>query len=436
MLDSAESVACIEMPKGIIRLVPDVALGAKNWAFFDRALRLAIHRMVVGLGRPAAKRTMVNFPGRDRRRRVLKEEVLAASATHSASQDDDALNDAPRYSDAAGVEHHPQITDFVPRRYRTIATFVLVGTIVTGALSALQVFVVPLAEAKGLKNAGSLGVAGAGGLASWFSAVLLIVASITCLITYSIRRHRIDDFRGRYRVWRGATLACLMMSAISVTGLHHTIAAGLTQLTGWSALHDGAIWWFVLPGLPMSWVGIRALLDVRECRLATTLLAAAAISYAASAVTYLGLAPIASDAIRSTIVGAAILMGHWFLLAGAVSYARFVILDAQGLIPNRAKPTKRKDQVDDEELEQLTRPTSTPTTAMKPAVAASMHAAHLAKAVEDTDDDDSEWVDGSRPDRRHYDDDEEDEESSHGGRKLSKADRKRLRRLKADGRAA
>ena len=30
-------------------------------------------------------------------------------------------SDAPRYSDAAGVENHPQITDFVPRRYRTIA---------------------------------------------------------------------------------------------------------------------------------------------------------------------------------------------------------------------------------------------------------------------------------------------------------------------------
>ena len=63
---------------------------------------------------------MVNLPGRDRRRRVLKDEVLSASTNYSSlprrrmTMRPDA---APRYSDAAGVENHPQITDFVPRRY-------------------------------------------------------------------------------------------------------------------------------------------------------------------------------------------------------------------------------------------------------------------------------------------------------------------------------
>src|SRR5262252_8477665 len=74
--------------------------------------------------------TMVNFPGRsDRRRRVLKEEVLSASArAKSRSNDrDDAGEDAPRYSEAAGVENHPQVTDFVPRRYSTIAMLGLFG---------------------------------------------------------------------------------------------------------------------------------------------------------------------------------------------------------------------------------------------------------------------------------------------------------------------
>ena len=56
---------------------------------------------------------MVNFPGRsDRRRRVLKEEVRTASGPRVTLQADVA-DDAPRYSDAAGVENHPQVTDFV-----------------------------------------------------------------------------------------------------------------------------------------------------------------------------------------------------------------------------------------------------------------------------------------------------------------------------------
>ena len=52
---------------------------------------------------------MLSFPGRNgRRRRVLNEEVLSASGTHVAlralADDRDARHDAPRYSDAAGVE--------------------------------------------------------------------------------------------------------------------------------------------------------------------------------------------------------------------------------------------------------------------------------------------------------------------------------------------
>jgi hypothetical protein len=38
--------------------------------------------------------------------------------------------------------------------------------------------------------------------------------------------------------------------------------------------------------------------------------------------------------------------------------------------------------------------------------------------------------------RDRYDHDEEDDDSSDGGSKISKSDRKRLRKLKAQGRAA
>ena len=44
----------------------------------------------------------------------------------------------------------------------------------------------------------------------------------------------------------------------------------------------------------------------------------------------------------------------------------------------------------------------------------------------------SRWVDGSEP----IDDDDSDEDSEYGDRKLSKSDRKRLRKLKAQDRAA
>ena len=93
---------------------------------------------------------MVNFPGRDRRRRVLKDEVLAASNNHSAMRAaaDASADDAPRYSDAAGVENHPQVTDFIPRRYRTIAVLVLIGVGTTTVLAALDYFAGAIAQAQ------------------------------------------------------------------------------------------------------------------------------------------------------------------------------------------------------------------------------------------------------------------------------------------------
>ena len=55
---------------------------------------------------------------------MLNEEALSASSAHTRAcgpvTPDEPAEGAPRYSEAAGVEHHPQVTDFLPRRYRTI----------------------------------------------------------------------------------------------------------------------------------------------------------------------------------------------------------------------------------------------------------------------------------------------------------------------------
>jgi hypothetical protein len=46
-----------------------------------------------------------------------------------------------------------------------------------------------------------------------------------------------------------------------------------------------------------------------------------------------------------------------------------------------------------------------------------------------------QWVDGSRPERDPYDDDDE-EDSDGDDRKLTKSERKRMRKMKTQGRAA
>jgi hypothetical protein len=382
---------------------------------------------------------MVNFPGRNgRRRRVLNEEVLSASSSHAvlrAFDQDDASREAPRYSDAAGVEHHPQITDFVPRRYRTIGLLVLIGVVTTSGLALLQYFAPLLAASLGSTKVAGFEVAAAGNLAGWVEAVTLLLSSVTCALVYSIRRHRIDDIRGRYRIWLVASAACLAMSANSVASLHQVLAHSLGHVTGWTALRDDAVWW-LMGGLPLAWIVARAFVDTLECRLAASLQIAATLCYAASISCYFGYVTGLEARLESMVTRTVVHGGHWLLLVGIVSYARFVILDAQGLIAARPrvarKKTSRASKTDHQQTE--AEPTETAAPTLLSAVGYSRR--QQSETTQSTKSRSTDrWVDGSRPERDPYEDDG-DEESADDERKLTKSDRKRLRKLKTQNRAA
>lgn len=381
---------------------------------------------------------MASLPGRsDRRRRVLNEDVLSASSSHAvlraAQADRTGGDEAPRYSDAAGVENHPQITDFVPRRHRTFAVLIFGGIVIVAGLAVLNYFAYAVANTFNMPNTGPIELAAAGSLGTWFAAITLFVASAACMLVYSIRRHRIDDYRGRYRTWFAASIACLLGSANSVVAVHHVLASLLSHHTGWFALRGGAAWWLAIAGLPLMWITVRSLLDARECRLAATLLSGAVACFTAALVSYLGYLPFADLQIEPIVTGGLALLGDWLLLVGVVAYARFVILDAQGLIPTRQRsmtqlPTSQVAKATGTTTARITEPATITAPANKTLRAVSAEKPSSAPL--------SQWVDGSRRVRELYDDEDEDEETSEGDRKLSKADRKRLRKLKTQERAA
>jgi hypothetical protein len=378
---------------------------------------------------------MSSFLGRNsRRRRVLNEEALSASSAHLAlrggTSDDDA-EAAPRYSEAAGVEHHPQVTDFVPRRYRTIGALALVGAVATAAVEALYWFATPAVAKYGYDAAATFDLSSTGGVAAWMAAVLLLANSAMCLLIYSLRRHRINDFRGRYRAWLAAAAVCALLSVASVAPVYHLIAAAAAYHTGWTALRGHAAWWLVLGGLPLAWIALRAWLDSRESPLAAVALGLAGLAYGIGITSYLGIWPKVDPHSEVMVTAGATLLGHWLLLVGVVAYSRFVVLDAQGLIPVRkAKrvPAKvAKKSVVSDAKESASRPAAA---AASPLRAFRQHLGESSRQAEDSES--TKWIDGSEGESDGYDDDE----SSHGHQKLSKAERKRLRKLKAQGRAA
>jgi hypothetical protein len=227
------------------------------------------------------------------------------------------------------------------------------------------------------------------------------------------------------------------MSCNSVTALHRLLAHSLGHVTGWTMLREDAVWWLLLGGLPLAWIAVRALIDTFECRLAAAPLVVAIVCYLASAVSYFGFVSVPDQRLESMVTGTASFAGHWLVLVAVVSYARFVILDAQGLIdakPRRirqkassaAQANRQRSQVDESA-------TANPT--VLSAVGYSRRELAESPASSSSRGIAGQWVDGSRPERDQYED-ETDEDATGDDRKLTKSERKRLRKLKAQTRAA
>jgi hypothetical protein len=205
--------------------------------------------------------------------------------------------------------------------------------------------------------------------------------------------------------------------------------------TGWTALPAGAIWWLVLAGLPLVWIVVRSIVEIRESRLAASLLVFAMCCYISAAATALGAVSLSDQRVESIVAGAALVVGHWLTLATVVSYARYVILDAQGLIAaqprivGKRKTQKPSGRTSDSSSEKSVAPAPSTLSAAE-FIRRRQQSAHNTKSPAAS----GEWVDGSRPERDPYDDGDDDE--SPDDRKLSKSERKRLRKLKMQNRAA
>jgi hypothetical protein len=187
------------------------------------------------------------------------------------------------------------------------------------------------------------------------------------------------------------------------------------------------VWWLAIAGLPLAWIIFRTLRDVLECRLAATLWVAAIACYAAAAACYLGFVAVSGPRIETMLDASLTLVGHWLTLSAIVAYARYVVLDAQGLIPirTRAKRAKKSESAAEKKSTKASVLSAGGYVSKKPSAAQQAESNPKTKT----------WIDGSKPEPENYDDDGDDDVTD-GSRKLSKADRKRLRKQKMQNRAA
>jgi hypothetical protein len=343
-----------------------------------------------------------------RRRRVLNDEVRTASSLSLAAYTQASEPDAPRYGEQASVENHPQITDYVPRRKRAVIVTLLAGLGVAGGAEALRHFAEPVAASLPGAPSSALLSSVAAGATAWTSAVVLLLCAMLAKLIYSLRRHRVDDYAGRYRVWRWIAWGAFLASVNATVGIGQTIAALCMAATGKSLTANGAEWWLAPLAVVSAWIAVRLAFEIGESRSSLVFMLGAATCYAAAGVAALGWSP--ANVWASVIVGALPLAGHTLALAGLMIFGRYVVLDVQGLIEHKPRPVRVKAPQKRAESAPAVKLAATPVQA-----AAAKSVAQTQRPTASDASDEEAW-------------DSDADDTEEPGRRLSKAERKALRR--------
>ncbi len=352
-----------------------------------------------------------------RRRRVLKEEVLSAGSLSNENLDG-STGDAPRYGVGANIENHPQVSDLVPRRFRLVALVLGLGLSVGVVAETAARYSEKLSASLPVVSAQEITAAFSNQLIAWASATLLLLTAGYVRLIFSLRRHRVDDSRGRYRIWRTASWAAIALSLNAVAGGHAVIPRALGYFTGWSVLPGNAGWGLAVAAILGGWILGKLIFDVVECRSALVAYMLALGCFLVAGACAAGWSPAWAASWPDTMGRMLPFAGHLMLLVGSLLFARYVVLDVQGLIehhatskqPNLATTKEPSEAVFDRNEE---------------AVIAKISSDISSNALSSGDD--SVWIDGTEM---------ESEDESGGRRRLSKAERKRLRKQKSRNQAA
>jgi hypothetical protein len=404
----------------------------------------------------------------------LAEDSAGESVASSAAVAPKPAVKGDRYTPAAKRENHRHTTDFIPRHWAKLG----VGYIASlAAVAGLLFGFVKWCCEQNSEQSNSLGLAplfdaaNGGSLAGWLSSLLFGFSAAGSVLVYSIRRHKLDDYRGRYRLWLWSAAAWLVMSIDATANLHTPFSSAMVRMTGWSMLPGGAMWWIGIWGGIVAILALRLLLEVRQCRTATLGFTLVFSLWAAALATDYGWLHLSqSPEMNAAVVAiAGRLIGQVTLFFTIAFYARHVLLDSEGLItlrpvrPKREKPAKKTKAVTEDKpagtAERLksSRLDAAHKSVPSPAAAAlggagqrsgtsstGSQTANTAagyassknySAADDADDrDNNNRYSKNRGSQNRFDDEDEEDGDGDGdsydsgSRKLSKAERKRLRK--------
>jgi hypothetical protein len=359
---------------------------------------------------------------RDQRRRLLVS--WNRSQASPKSVEPPARRSMAEYAPEALPERQPALATFLPTGIgglavaATLIVMALAGVLVLGGYEPVLASLGRVAGDRFAKTITALGACldprSAMSLAGWLSQVLLAIAAAVAIVVRGMRRHRRDDYRGRYRAW--GWLAGLLIGATCAAQfpLGRLVGLFFMEATGIEFGPQGFGWWVVVATSLLGVVSAWAVLPLHE-RLATSAwLSAALASWAASAgCTWVG----AGRDAFAIAAQASWILGSGFVTNAVLAAARSVIREVRGESarkPQPRKPAESSAHTPRAAAAQSTEPDSWPESGLNDEANAD---------AEDESGYTGDFTDGS---------DDEERPSRH----LSKAERKRLKKLARMNRVA
>jgi hypothetical protein len=292
----------------------------------------------------------------DRRRRLLMEDVSGYGARNISAPLDNDPSLPPKsshYGNGEFLLEQPRLIDLLPRSLLGLFLVELLGFASLAGLAGLHFWSLKHPDLFGQSGWNAFNLSQHGALGTWISALCLLAATLAALAIYSVRRHRVDDYQGRYRIWLWAALGLFLFATDLSAGLHSLFQQRMIHWTGTPLWRGGELWWMIPAALLFGALGSRVLVDMWPCRLAIASMLLGGACYAISLLADLQILR-GGDPVQFLLLHHGTALGGHFLLLMALLYqARFVLLDAEGLIPHLPKDASCPTEIPDTEFQEV-----------------------------------------------------------------------------------
>lgn len=287
----------------------------------------------------------------DRRRRAMLdslaqdadlavENVRARRRLKSRAQDDDEDTERtyrdPGYSQAVRSACQQRIVQFIPVRRGTVA-IVLTGLwLAFGMLLFTHYWIhtsskLPAAAALTNLPIGHLfHLRSPHGIAHWLTSQLWLLTALASWMIFNLRRHKLDDYRARYRIWVFIALAALFSSFDASTSILQLIGM---SIDGWARREIGYGGWPLVLASFASLIGVLGIRLSSELRSVPTSVVSwilGLVAWAVSALLGTGLLKVTMPMQQlDLLVGGLWLGGILAVFQSAAMYLRTTYIQAQ-----------------------------------------------------------------------------------------------------------